>query len=210
MEGDSSVPGVGAQAGIEGAMADRGNSRSTKEGQRFEAARLRAKKAYPLREEHGFFDRDAPLALLRYALIEAGMRMQARAQLDAADNVFYLEVAEILAAIADRSPAQELVERRKAERNWVVANPGPASYGKVPPPPPSMAAFPAEARLSGEGVLWTLEQTFASRQSGQVQSDAGNIKGIAASSGCYTGPAGSSGTSRSSTVSGRGMCSSAP
>lgn len=50
-----------------------------------------------------------------------------------------------------------------------------------------MASFPREARQAAEGVFWALEQTFATELSGRVQHDAGNIKGIAASSGRYTG-----------------------
>jgi phosphohistidine swiveling domain-containing protein len=157
------------------------------EKERFERARRRAEKAYPVREEHGLLDRDAPVALLRYGLLETGRRLVERGQVSTVDDVFYLEFEEVERALAQRSPVTEVVARRKAERKWVLANPGPASYGQVPSPPPSMAAFPKEARESAEAILWTLEKTFATEQSGQVQHDASNIKGIAASSGQYTG-----------------------
>lgn len=162
-------------------------NRPEAERTRFENARRRAEKAYPVREEHGFFDRDAPTALLRYALLEVGRRLVERGQLNAGDDVFYLEFDEAIPALSQRTPTFDLVERRKAERNWVLANPGPASYGRTPPPPPSMASFPKEARQAAEGVFWSLEQTFATQLSGQVQQDARSIKGIAASSGQYTG-----------------------
>jgi hypothetical protein len=132
-------------------------------------------------------DRDAPVALLRYALLETGRRLVERDQMSTVDDVFFLEFEEVDRALAQRSPVSEVVVRRKAERNWVLANPGPASYGQVPSPPPSMASFPKEARESAEAVLWSLEKTFATKQSGQVQHDASNIRGIAASSGSYTG-----------------------
>ncbi|MEX2534615.1 MAG: PEP-utilizing enzyme, partial [Trueperaceae bacterium] len=162
-------------------------SRSEEQKTRFEETLRRAEKAYPVREEHGFFDRDAPVALLRYALLETGRRLAERSQLNATDDVFFLEFEEACPALAQREPVLELIERRRAERNWVLANPGPASYGEAPPAPPSLASFPKEARQAAEGVFWALEQTFGTQMSGQVQHDARNITGIAASSGRYTG-----------------------
>lgn len=154
---------------------------------RFQTALSRAEKAYPVREEHGFYDRDAPLALLRYAFLEAGQRFANRGQLAKADDVFFLEFEEVLTALGDGTPVREIAERREAERNWALAHPGPASYGEIPPPPPSFASLPAEARFSANAVFWSLEQTFAAEQSGQKQENADRIKGIAASSGKYAG-----------------------
>jgi rifampicin phosphotransferase len=154
---------------------------------RFYQALSRAEKAYPVREEHGFYDRDAPLALFRYALLEAGRRLADRNQLDCADDVFFLEIEELFPALESRAAVREIVERRKAERNWTLAHPGPASYGVVPPPPPSFDALPKEARFAANGVLWALEQVFAAQQSGRKQDNSGRIRGIAASKGRYTG-----------------------
>jgi hypothetical protein len=62
------------------------------------------------------------------------------------------------------------MERRKGERAWVLANPGPASYGKH------------------EAVMWTIERTFAPAASNRKQTDGSAMSGIAASAGEYTGP----------------------
>lgn len=146
-----------------------------------------AERAYPLREEHGFYDRDAPVGLLRYGFLEAGRRFVARGHLSRVDDVFDLEFDEVVRALANSASIREIVERRQGERNWAIANPGPPSYGPVPSPPPSFASFPKEACLLAEGVMWALEQIFATEQSGRVQRDASRIQGIAASSGKYTG-----------------------
>lgn len=161
---------------------------------RFHNALARAQKAYPVREEHGFYDRDAPLALLRYAVLEAGCRLVRRDGLKRVDDAFFLKLDELVSSLKGRVGASgtgvttfELVERRQAERNWVLAHPGPASYGSVASAPPSFDALPPEARFAVKAVFWTLEQTFATALSGQEQKNAYRMQGIAASKGTYTG-----------------------
>jgi pyruvate,water dikinase len=119
--------------------------------------------------------------------LEAGKRFVARGHLDCIDDVFDLEFDEVVRALVDSASVRHIVEKRQGERNWAIANPGPASYGPVPSPPPSFASFPKEARFLAEGVTWALEQIFATEQSGRVQRDASRIEGISASTGEYTG-----------------------
>ncbi len=154
---------------------------------RFKKVLSRAEKAYPLREEHGFYDRDVPLALLRYALIEAGNRLVERGHVNKMNDVFFLSYDELIETLKSGSSIREIVHHRQCERNWVLAHPGPASYGKRPSSPPSMESFPEEARFSATAVLWTIEKTFEAERSGRVQADAKRIQGIAASAGRYTG-----------------------
>ncbi|MFD1674268.1 PEP/pyruvate-binding domain-containing protein [Alicyclobacillus fodiniaquatilis] len=62
--------------------------RTEVERARFSLLLDNAKRAYPLREEHGFYDRDVPVGLLRYGFLEAGKRFVARGHLDCIDDVF--------------------------------------------------------------------------------------------------------------------------
>ena len=71
------------------------------------------------------------------------------------------------------------------ERAWALAHPGPASYGTDPGPPPSMEALPAPARQAMKALLWGVECIVGPHRAGE--SDDG-LRGLAASSGCYTGP----------------------
>jgi rifampicin phosphotransferase len=73
------------------------------------------------------------------------------------------------------------------ERAWVLAHPGPRSYGKDPGPPPSFSSLPAEARLANDGFLWAVDRIFGPDTTGRVGPD-GAVTGIAASPGSYTGP----------------------
>ncbi|MEJ8302989.1 PEP/pyruvate-binding domain-containing protein [Saccharibacillus sacchari] len=155
---------------------------------RFNHLLARAETAYAVREEHGFYDRDAPFALLRYALLEAGRRFAEQRRLDRQSDVFLLEFDETQTALENEvAVIRDTAERRQSEMNWTRLHLGPASYGDIPPPPPSFASFPAEARLSAEAAIWAIERIFATDQSGQAQTDPSRIRGISASAGPYTG-----------------------
>lgn len=162
---------------------------SASDFERFERTLRRAERAYPVREEHGFFDAAGPLALCRYACLEASRRLVERGKLARVDDFWFLDLDELRAALRGDShaPLNDTITRRKGERAWALANPGPASYGRQFAPP-SLAVLPPVARAAHEAVTWILERTFATAQSGlQQQANAGAIKGIAAASGTYTG-----------------------
>jgi rifampicin phosphotransferase len=161
---------------------------SPEDRQRFERDLARAQRGYPIREDHEFYLSQAPLALLRYAVLEAGQRFAKRSQIAERDDVFFLELPELRVALVKGGDCRPLVQRRKGERAWVESHPGPTSYGKSPGPPPSLAPFPREARLMMEGVLWMMEGMYAPNLSAQVQKAGQPITGIAASAGRYTGP----------------------
>ncbi|WP_261301759.1 PEP/pyruvate-binding domain-containing protein [Paenibacillus andongensis] len=156
----------------------------------FERLIQKAERAYPIREEHGFYDTSTPLAFLRLALLESGARLARRGQIDEAGDIFYLEFPEVVSesAVTGKANFQDAVRRRKQQRRQVLANPGPASYGKVPPPPPPMDILPEKVRFAHEAVMWQLEAVFAAQASGQKQTGSNGLKGIPASEGTYTGP----------------------
>jgi rifampicin phosphotransferase len=90
-------------------------------------------------------------------------------------------------ALRDGTDQLELVIRRKRERAWVLAHPGPASYGKDPGPPPPFASLPPEARLANEGFLWAVDRIIGPEARAQRGAN-GAVTGIPASPGSYTGP----------------------
>ncbi len=161
-------------------------SRSDEDRQKFETALSRAERAYPIREEHEFYLSNAPFALMRYALLEAGRRMVGREQLTSAEDIVFLEWEEALSAFRDQTDVKPTASRRKGELAWVKAHPGPASYGPTPPPPPSFDAFPPEARHLMRVLMWQMENMLVAPD---TQSDGRtSLKGLAASAGQYTGP----------------------
>ncbi|MFZ5643529.1 MAG: PEP/pyruvate-binding domain-containing protein [Bacillota bacterium] len=157
------------------------------ERERFERSLARAERAYPVREEHGFYDTSLPLALMRYTALEMGRRLAEHKQIAEQADVFFLEIDEACTALDTGSAQHKLVADRKRERSWVLAHPGPTCYGTPPSKPPSFAALPVEARFVHEALLWFYERVFATAASGSRQEDARLLKGIAASAGSYTG-----------------------
>lgn len=86
-------------------------------------ALTRGERAYPIREDNQFYAVSAPMALLRYAVLELGRRLAGRGQVAHHDDVFFLELEEARAALRDGGDRRSLVKRRKAERAWVEAHP---------------------------------------------------------------------------------------
>lgn len=154
---------------------------------RFEQALERALRAYPVREDNEFFTVSAPLALLRRAALEVGRRAVDRGDLASREDVFMLTLDEVLALAGGDGVDVELVRRRRRERAWVVANPGPSSHGKEPGPPPPLDALPEPARLVNRAFLWAVERIVAPEGRRTAAADAG-LSGIPASPGRYTGP----------------------
>jgi phosphohistidine swiveling domain-containing protein len=172
----------------ERAAADAQSRLTSPEGRAtFDRALARAVDAYPVREDNEYFTVSAPLALVRRTAVEIGRRLAERGQLDSGDDVFFLEADEAKAALGDGTNRRDLAMRRQGERSWVLAHPGPVSYGKDPGPPPSFASLPAEARLANEGFLWAVDRIFGPDGAAQAGQDS-SVTGIPASVGSYTGP----------------------
>jgi pyruvate,water dikinase len=168
-----------ARAGLAGRPpADRG---------RLERALAKAERGYPVREDNEFFTLSAPLAVLRYRLLEIGRRLAERGLVAARDDVFLLELPEAKAALRRGEDQRAVVTRREAERAWIERHPGPATYGKDPGQPPSFSALPAEARFVMEGLLWYVDRIFEHTRSSRAQTAGAALSGVAASPGIYTG-----------------------
>lgn len=162
-------------------------SKAPTDQDRWERALARAERAYPIREDNVFYTISAPVALIRYAAIEVGRRLMERSQIDSEMDVFFLRSDEYGEALRDGRRRTDLVATRRAQRAWAESNPGPASYGKDPGPPPSLDALPTEARFVNQALLWYTERIFGSHPS-ERDKGGGQVIGIAASPGRYQGP----------------------
>jgi phosphohistidine swiveling domain-containing protein len=162
--------------------------RTAAERARFERTLERATTYYPIREDNEFYTVSAPLAVIRFAALELGRRLVEGGRLAVATDIFFLELGEADRALESGDEFRELVERRRGERAWVLAHPGPPSYGKNPGPPPDPSVFPGEAATMLRATLWSIESVFASEASQAQQADRTRITGIGAAPGSYTGP----------------------
>lgn len=156
---------------------------------RFDRALSRAQRFYGVREDNEYFTVSAPLAVLRFAVLEVGRRLAERAVLAGRDDVFLLELEEALAVLRSGQPQRELVEHRGAQRRRQLATEPPNSYGTDPGPPPSFAYLPKEARFVNEAMLWLVDRIFEQQRSLGRQSGGSVLTGLAASPGRVTGPA---------------------
>ncbi len=162
--------------------------RPANEREWFERALARAEQSYPVREDNEFYTISAPLALVRYAVLELGRRLADGGRIAQREDVFFLEFNEACASLREHLDQSDLVSHRKAERAWVEAHPGPPTYGHDPGPPPSFNALPPEARSVMEAVYWYTNSVTAAEQSAQRQATGTALRGVAASPGQYTGP----------------------
>ncbi len=161
--------------------------RSNQDRERFEQALKQAREAYPVREDNEFFTYSAPLGLIRFGVLEIGRRLVERGQILERDDVFFLEMDEARQALRDGSDQTSLVRRRRGERAWVLKHQGPPTYGKDPGPPPDFSVLPAEARMSMEAILWTMDRIFAQEHTRRAAELGGELSGIPASAGTYQG-----------------------
>jgi rifampicin phosphotransferase len=161
--------------------------RSEDDRARFELAVEAARRVYGNREDNIFWVDNQPCAFLRYTAVEIGRRLAERGLLARATDAVFLEEAELRRAL-DGSPTEDLralVARRKAERAWVAAHPGPASYGTDPGPPPKLDPLPPALRLVNTAALHWMQLLFPTEETGTAPA---RLRGVPGSPGRYTGP----------------------
>jgi len=149
-----------------------------------------AERSYPTREDNEFYTISVPLALLRFAVLEAGNRLAEAGVIGTRDDVFFLRGDELLSALAGAATDyRTLVEERRAAYAAAEARQPPASFGTEPPQPP-IDVFPPATRFALERMLYATERTFEPERSNR-QEAAGSreLRGVAAAKGAYTGPA---------------------
>jgi rifampicin phosphotransferase len=157
---------------------------------RFQLALARAERTYPVREDSEFFTVSAPLGLGRLAALEVGRRLVDRHQMSAAEDIFFLTMAEQHVSLLSSTFLHDEVRRRSIERSRVEANPGPPSYGTDPGPPPDVGVLPKEARFAMAALqAIMLERILAPDASARVQEVGYELTGIAAAQGSHTGTA---------------------
>ncbi len=159
--------------------------KSKVEGKRFEQLLRDAERAYPTLEDSQFYLSQS-VGLIRERLLELGRRLVKRNILVKPEDIFFLRIEEAWNELRSRGGTDllKLIERRKGERVWAEAHPGPSSYGKPPGPPPSMEHAPPEAREVMESMIWHVENLMSGRSS---QANADTLSGKPGSAGKYTG-----------------------
>jgi pyruvate,water dikinase len=145
-----------------------------------------AQRAYGQREDNISWLDNQPCALLRYCALEFGRRLVERGVLTHAADAVYLQDLELVEALAnnDATDLRHLVARRKAERAWMIAHPGPASHGRDPGPPPDLSPLPPDLRLVNAAFVHFMELMMAPSTPQDARDE---LRGLPASPGRYSG-----------------------
>jgi phosphohistidine swiveling domain-containing protein len=160
--------------------------RSEQDRARFERTLAFAQRAYGQREDNISWLDNRPCGLLRYCAVEIGNRLSRRGELAHPGDAVFLEEPELRAALigGEDDDHRALVARRKAERAWVMAHPGPPSYGKDPGPPPDLSPLPEALRLVNASFINLMDLIVAP----STPQDTGNqLRGLPGSPGRYSG-----------------------
>lgn len=156
----------------------------------FDEVLANAEQVYGLRDDNVFLQIDAPLAVLRYAALEAGRRLAERGTIDGPEDVFHLTPEEAADALEASLPLDDLREwsrRARGERAWAIAHPGPLSYGDDPGPGPRFTLLTRAERTPTEAMMLMGELIMPASVDAAAVAD-GVLRGTPASPGRVTGP----------------------
>ena len=197
-ERDDLVLGMMRQAGLasrdmeqgrQAAIAEARSALGPAELERFDDALAFAELVYPQRDDNVQYTEGLACGLVRPVLLEIGARLAAAGALGPPGDVSFLESDELRPAIEGTlggETAGARVGRRRAERTWVLAHPGPLVHGPPPVPPPDLRGLPSAARRIIQAVLWAVDEELTPPQ--EKEGEDGVLVGVAASLGSYTGP----------------------
>jgi len=156
--------------------------------ERFERAYAAAWRAYPLREESIFYGDSLPGGVLRYAALEIGRRLVERRLLNRAADAMHLTADELRRILRHGDDGvDELVDRRRSEREWVMAHPGPPSYGGDEGAPPDLRGVPWALRHFNQ--VWLIPVAGLGSASTTVGMEEHKLVGAPGSPGRYSGTA---------------------
>ncbi len=153
---------------------------ATEEQQVFDTVLTAARQRYAIRED-GESLNSAGWGAVRLAALEIGRRMSERAHLETATDAVFLTHQELAAWLERPADQRKVVERRKGERAWAMANPAAEFVGDVGPPP-DPRAFPASVARLFRAV------NLVAEHDSRMPDLAEGADGVGASAGSHTGP----------------------
>jgi len=171
------------------ALAEARSALSGAARERFEAALAYAERVYANRDDNVVYTEGLSNGLIRRASLEVGRRLAQRGLLRHANDIGYLERAEMAAALAGTLSGERSTDRvtqRRAEEAWVRCHPGPLLHGPAPVPPPSLRGLPAACRRLMQAALWAMETELGAPTA--LHGEDGVLRGVPVSPGHYTGP----------------------
>lgn len=146
-----------------------------------------ARLMYRLRDERGVYSDIWASGLMRRAALAAGRRLASRGRIATPLHILDAGLDEMCALVSgSEGPSAEELAKRAQFRATYTAKDAPPFLGPPAPPPPDLSTLPpAVARLM-RATFTSLGHLFGSSE---VRNKEKVLYGLAASKGCYEGPA---------------------
>lgn len=182
------VEGGAAEAPeVEGRIAEVREMVPGEHREQFDELLEEARATYKIRDERGVFSDIWAAGIVRRAVLAAGRRLAARGRVHDPEHLVDADFAELESLIlgSEAPSADELAERFDV-RSSLTAKDAPPHLGDPPSPPPDPSGLPpAPARMMrAMGIV--IGEMFGTSQE---EHEEHLIRGLAASSGVYEGPA---------------------
>ncbi|HWF36189.1 MAG TPA: PEP-utilizing enzyme, partial [Solirubrobacteraceae bacterium] len=178
---------TGSAVEIEAKIAEIREKVPSEHREEFDGLVEEARLMYRIRDERGVYSDIWASGIMRRAALAAGRRLAAAGRIDDPEHFVDASFDEMRSLISggDGPTAQELAARTEW-RTTHDAKDAPMLLGPPAPPPPDPAGLPAaEARMM-RAVGITIDSMFAPSQEAHEENV---LRGLAASSGVYEGPA---------------------
>jgi pyruvate,water dikinase len=184
----SSVDGVGGDAAnVEPLIADIRLQVPDQHRTQFDDLVAEARLMYRLRDERGVFSDIWASGIMRRAVLAAGQRLEQKGRVHEAEHLIDASLGEMCSLVTgDDGPSADELAQRSTDRRSRTAKEAPRSLGPPSPPPPDPSGLPPGVSRVMHAMGIAMGEVFG----GSETAHEGNLlRGLAASSGVYEGPA---------------------
>jgi len=145
-----------------------------------------ARATYPIRDERGVFSDIWASGLMRRAALAAGRRLAAKGRIHEAAHFIDAGIDEMRDLLSGGGPSADELASRAAYRAAHGAKEAPPALGPPPPPPPDPSGLPPDVARLMRATGIALGAVFGSSEAAHEET---KLRGLAASTGIYEGPA---------------------
>jgi rifampicin phosphotransferase len=172
---------------VEARIADVRNRVSEEHRAEFDGLLEEARLTYRLRDERGVFSDIWASGIMRRAVVAGGRRLAAKGRIQDPEHFVDADFEEMKALLSGTGgPSAEELAERHGFRTSHTAKDVPATLGPPPPPPPDPGGLPPGVARIMRAMMTGVGEIFGSSQ---AEHEERLVRGLAASSGVYEGPA---------------------
>ena len=175
------------ESDVEAGIADVRNRVPEEHRAEFDDLLEEARLTYRLRDERGVFSDIWASGIVRRAVVAGGRRLAAKGRIQDPEHFVDADFEEMKALLSGSGgPSAEALAERHAFRTSHSAKDVPATLGPPPPPPPDPSGLPPGVARIMRAMMIGVGEIFGSSQ---AEHEERLVRGLAANSGVYEGPA---------------------